>query len=336
MNDGSSERISRHDVAVVVLNYKTPGMVIDCLQSMSDQVIAGRHDVIVVDNASPDDSADQVETAIEAKCWSSWARVVRSPVNGGFAAGNNVGIQASNARIIVLLNSDTVVRDGAIETVVAKFEEHDHVGLVGPRLEWPDGTKQISTFRFRTPLTELIAAGRLGFLGRFFSTHVVAKEIDAASEDLDWVSFACVAIRSEVFERVGLLDETYFMYFEDMDFCRHAKLASFKVAYEPDAAVVHLRGGTSDVKKSTIERRRRPGYYYAARSRYFRAWYGRAGFVLANMFWTLGWLLALIRGKSRAVRSEWRDIWMNPAAGRPAGVPAAPSQADRRTAVAHG
>lgn len=300
-----------HEVAVIVLNYRTPELVADCLASLADEVTPGMHDVVVVDNCSPDDSVDRIEQTIEANEWGQWARVLRSEVNGGFAAGNNVGIRGTNAAVRVLLNSDTIVREGALHRLIDSVA--GDVGLVGPRLEWPSGEQQISTFRYRTPLTELISSGRLGMLGRMFVGHVVAREVDAACDDLDWTSFACVAIRDEVTRSVGLLDEQYFMYFEDMDFCRHAKRAGFRVAHAPDARVVHLRGGTSDVKKSTIERKRRPGYYYAARSHYFRAWYGLPGWVTANMCWTLGWLLAVVRGKSRAVEREWRDIWMGPA-----------------------
>ncbi len=205
---------SRREAAVIVLNYRTPGLVVDCLASLEGQVAPARHEVVVVDNCSPDDSADRVETAIRERGWSPWARVVRSRVNGGFAAGNNVGIRATNAAIRILLNSDTIVRPGALAAMLDAMRDRPDLGLLGPRLEWSDAEPQISTFRFRTPLTELIAAGRLGWLGRRLPRHVVARELDAPADDLDWASFACIAVRAEVVERVGLLDETYFMYLD--------------------------------------------------------------------------------------------------------------------------
>lgn len=311
------------EVAVVVLNYRTPALVADCLESLREQSEPGRREVFVVDNASPDDSAERIETMIRERAWGSWVRLVRSPVNGGFAAGNNVGLRAADASVYVLLNSDTIVRPGAVDTLAQALGAHD-LGLVGPRLEWPDGRWQCSTFRFRTPLTELIAVGRLGWLGRRLPRHVVAVETETRRDDLDWASFACIALRREVVDRLGPLDETYFMYFEDMDYCRRARSEGFRVGYEPTARVVHLRGGTSDVKQKTVERKRRPAYFYAARSHYFRTWYGASGLFLANLLWTLGWLLSILRGKSRAVAGEWRDIWADPRAGRPAGAPQAP------------
>lgn len=312
------------EASIIVLNYRTPDLVVGCLASLTDEIDPDRHEVVVVDNASPDGSAAKIEAAIEQRGWTRWARVVRSPVNGGFAAGNNVGVRATTGAIRVLLNSDTVVRPGAMRTLIGALGDPDGPSMVGPRLEWPDGTGQVSTFRFRTPLTEMIATSRSGLLGDLFLRHVSARELESRADDLDWVSFACVAIRGEVFDRVGDLDETYFMYFEDMDYCRRVRRAGLRVAYEPAARVVHLRGGTSDVKKATRERSRRPGYYYAARSHYFRSWYGLHGFVLANALWMVGWVLALIRGRSAAVANEWRDIWSGPHTGRPGGSPPSP------------
>lgn len=306
------------DAAVIVLNYRTPGLVVDCLGSLDGQVDPACQEVVVIDNCSGDGSGEQIRRAVEERGWDGWVRVVESPLNGGFAAGNNLGILATTSSWCVLLNSDTLVRPGALEELLgAANRSGPDIGLIGPRLEWMDGEGQVSTFRFRTPLTELIASSRSGWLGRRFLGHVVAKPADRPCTDLDWVSFACVAIRREVIERVGLLDDRYFMYFEDMDYCRRARLAGFKVAYEPASKVVHLRGGSSEVKRRTVERKRRPRYYYESRSHYFRSWYGVYGLWLANLFWSIGWVLSLIRRKSMAVEGEWRDIWTRSHSGQP-------------------
>lgn len=306
------------EVAVIILNYRTPDLVVGCLASLAGQLSAGQHEAVVLDNCSGDGSAEAIRLAIRERGWGSWARVVESPRNGGFAAGNNAGIAATEASVYVLLNSDTIVRPGAIAALV-DFLDNDRVGvgLVGPRLEWPDGEAQISTFRYRTPFTELIRASRSGWLGRRLLGHVVARPMDRLATDLDWISFACVAVKREVFERVGPLDERYFMYYEDMDYCRRAREKGYRIAYQPAAKVVHLRGGSSEVKRHTIERKRRPRYYYAARSRYFWTWYGPLGLLAANVLRTLGWLLAMPRGKSGSVEREWLDIWTRPAVRGP-------------------
>ncbi len=332
---GAPPSPARKRLSVIVLNYRTPSLVSDCLATLESEIDPAQDEVVVVDNASPDDSADRIAQTINEHGWSAWVRLVRSPVNGGFAAGNNVGIRNTDATVRILLNSDTLIRPGAISTILHRLETDPDTALLGPRLEWPDNEPQISIFRFRTPLTELIAAGRLGWLGRRFPRHVVAVELHDKNTRPDWASFACIAIRDEVFRRVGLLDEHYFMYFEDMDYCRRAAREGLRVGYEPKARVVHLRGGTSEVKKHTAARKRRPAYFYGARSHYFISWYGRPGWLLANLCWTLGWSLAILRGKSQAVNREWSDIWSGPRSGRPASLPDPSPSAPMRAGAAH-
>lgn len=304
---------ARKQLAVVVLNYKTPGLVLDCLNSLQPEIDGNdAYEVLVVDNCSGDGSDNQIETALNDRGWSDWARVVRSPVNGGFAAGNNVGIRATDAENVLLLNSDTIVRPDAIATLMRTLSEHNDLDMLGPQLEWPDGQHQTSTFRYRTPLTELISASKLGTIGRMLPRHVVARELHEFANGLDWVSFACVLLRRRVIEKIGELDEGYFMYFEDMAYCRMATKAGFAIGYQPEARVVHLRGGSSPVKEQTIQRKRRPAYYYAARAHYFRSFYGLLGYIAANLFWLLGWMLGSLRGRSGAVEREYRDIWSSP------------------------
>ena len=300
------------DLAVVVLNYKTPGLVVDCLQSLEGQISAGEQEVVVVDNCSGDDSPEIIESAIKTNGWHDWVRLVRSPINGGFAAGNNVGIRASNAKVYLLLNSDTIVRERAIEIMMTTLEEHPEIDLLGPRLQWLDGEHQISTFRYRTPISELLYASGLGLFWKVFPKHEVARELHDFTIGIDWVSFACVAVRRVVFEDAGLLDERYFMYFEDMAMCRSATKAGFHVGYQPEAQVVHLRGGSSPVKEQTRLRKRRPQYYYAARSLYMQSFYGVIGCCVANFLWTLGWMITLLRGRNSAVKHECVDIWSSP------------------------
>ncbi len=308
----SHAQLDSIDLTVIVLNYKTPDLVVDCLRSLDGQIDGQCQEVVVVDNCSGDDSVERIESAIDANGWSGWARVVASPVNGGFAAGNNVGIKASDAKRYMLLNSDTVVRAGAIAELMRTMDEMPDVSMVSPRLEWMDGEYQVSTFRYRTPITEMMYASRLGVIGRCFPRHVVAREMHEFTAGIDWASFACILIRGEVFESIGLLDEGYFMYFEDMAFCRQATRAGFTIAYQPGAKVVHLRGGSSPVKERTKNRQQRPAYFYAARSHYLRSSFGIAGFVAGNVLWTVGWLLGSLRGKSGAVKHEWRDVWTSP------------------------
>ena len=304
-------------VAVIILNYRSPGLVMDCLRTIaSERESVPGLQVVVVDNASQDGSADTLAHALSDDRWQAWVRLVVSPVNRGFSAGNNVGIKAIDAHAYLLLNSDTLVRPGALQSLFNALESRPDAGIIGPRLEWPDGRAQDSAFRYRSPWTELIAGAETGPITRLLRRRDLSLGTPDQPIEAQWVSFAAALIRHEVIEQIGLMDEGYFMYFEDIDYCRQARQAGWTVVHWPEARVVHLRGGSSDVKKQTETRGRRPRYYYAARSRYFRKFYGGIGLVFSNLLWHAGRSIALVRELCRnksphACKAEWRDIWTN-------------------------
>jgi GT2 family glycosyltransferase len=208
------------ELAVVILNYRTPALTIACLGSLANELDPATL-VIVVDNASNDGSADVIETAIRIRGWQSWAKVLRSPTNGGFAAGNNLAIRHFYAGAYLLLNSDTLVRPQAIAQLRRALLLRPKVGIVGPALFDESGEDHASYFRQPAPPSELLQSAQSGVIGRLMPRfHSVLPRTRIPIEP-DWVAFACVLIRREVIEDVGLLDEGYFMYFEDVDYCRH-------------------------------------------------------------------------------------------------------------------
>jgi GT2 family glycosyltransferase len=302
-------------LAVILLNYRTPDLTVDCLASLEGEVDSSVH-VLVVDNDSRDGSADRIEGVIAERRWTGWARVMRSPVNGGFAAGNNLGIRAVRADAYILLNSDTIVRPGAIAGLRDAMRARPDAGLIGPCLLDSAGSPDHSFFRNPAPPTELIRSARLGMLTRLLARYDPILPGSDRPFEPDWLGFACVLIRREVIEQVGLLDEGYFMYFEDIDYCRRVRDAGWKILYWPGANVVHLLGGSSQVTSASAARRRAPRYYYKARSRYFAKFYGRRGLWLANGFWYLGRCISLPRellGNSEPSDREREalDIWTN-------------------------
>ena len=133
----------------------------------------------------------------------------------------------------------------------------------------------------------------------------------------EWASFACIMIRREVFADIGLLDEKYFMYFEDTDFCYRAKKAGWNILYNPKARVVHLRGKSSPLKSRMAAQKRLPRYFYESRSYYYYKNFGRSGLLAANSLWIVGWLMAMFRAlvdhkfESPSSKMQWRDIWIN-------------------------
>lgn len=303
-------------LAIIILNYKTPHLVIDCLQSLSSEVDAEHHRVIVVDNASNDGSVDTIQGAIATNGWTDWSNVIPSPVNGGFSAGNNLGIKSIDAEAYLLLNSDTLVRPGAIATLLDTMEQHPEAGLISPRLEWPDATPQISCFRYQSPFSEFIASACTGLLTSLLNRFDVPLDVSERLTTPEWTSFACVLIRKEVIDQVGLMDEGYFMYYDDIDYCRQARKAGWEILHNPAAHVVHLRGGSSSVKSEMANRTRPRPYLYASRSRYFSKYYGPFGLLMANGMWLLGRSVSLLRelvGQKQPHICDHtaQDIWMN-------------------------
>ncbi len=304
------------NLAIIIINYKTPNLVIDCLSSLQDQIELNCDSVVVVDNASGDNSVEQLETAVTQNQWQSWVKILPSQVNGGFSAGNNLGIQSVSADAYLLLNSDTLVRPGAIATLKEAMQAYPEAGLISPRLEWPDGTPQISCFRYHSPLSELINAAGTGPVSKLLINYDVPLPVSDVPMQPAWTSFACVLIRREVIERVGLMDEGYFMYFDDVDYCHQARDAGWSILHFPSARVVHLRGGSGSVKKAIAKRQRPKAYLYASRARYFRKFYGHIGLLIANLLWLVGRSISFVREvvgskEPHACQLEYRDIWLN-------------------------
>jgi GT2 family glycosyltransferase len=288
----------------------------DCLESIDGQIDTGRDRVVIVDNASGDGSDGAIERLITERGWTEWVRLERSPINGGFSAGNNYGLRRIDAEYYLLLNSDTIVRPGAIDQLLDAAESNPETGLVSPRLEWQDEQPQESCFRHRSPAYEFFIAARTGIVDRLFGHKGGTYQVSDQPMQPDWTSFACVLVKREVFDRVGLLDEGYFMYFDDMDFCRRAWDAGMATLYWPAARIVHLRGGSGPVKELSNDQKRLPRYWYASRNRYYAKFYGRPGLWLANLFWYVGRIISLAREitglkQPHTCTRQWLDIWTN-------------------------
>ncbi len=287
-------------VLIVIVNYRTPGLTIDCLRSLEPEVArVGGVRVVVTDNLSGDDSVTRLHEAVAAHGWGGWCEVRPLPKNGGFAYGNNEGIRDSlrlpELRYVLLLNPDTIVRPGAVSELLAFMDEHPEVGIAGSRLEDPDGTPQRSAFRFASAWSELEEGLRLGVASRLLARHVVAPPVSDVPCPTDWVAGASMMIRREVFDAVGLLDEGYFMYYEEVDFCLRAKRAGWPCWYVPASRVVHLVGQASGVTDTRKPRKRRPAYWFESRRRFFVKNRGRLYAMLADAAWIAGFSVWRLR-----------------------------------------
>jgi GT2 family glycosyltransferase len=286
---------------IVIVNYRTPALVIDCLRSLATEIPPGSPwRVVVVENSSGDSSGEKIGSAIHKEGWGAWCELLPLDKNLGFAGGNNAALRPALAGpkvpdYILLLNPDTVVRPGALQALMDFMEQHPRVGIAGSRLEDPDGTPQRSAFRFPTVESEFESGIRLGLISRLLRRRVVAPPVQEQPHPTDWMAGASMIIRREVFDAIGLMDGDYFMYFEETDFCLRAHRAGWALWYVPTSRVVHLVGQSSGVTDTKKPARRMPRYWFESRRRYFEKNHGWLYAKLADVAWTSGFALWRVR-----------------------------------------
>jgi N-acetylglucosaminyl-diphospho-decaprenol L-rhamnosyltransferase len=289
---------------VVIVNFRVAHLTIDCLRSVANEIgrVPGSF-AAVCENGTGDDSAERIQKAITDYGWSAWCTLTAISPNLGFTGGNNVilrpALQSSDPpQYVLLLNADTIVRPGAFKALVDFMDDHPKVGIVGSRLEDPDGTPQRSAFRFHSPLSEFEGGVKLGLVTRLLHRWVTAPPVKHHAYETDWVSGASMIIRREVLQAVGLLDEGYYTYFDDIDICFNARKAGWSTWYVPASRVVHLVGQTTGIGR--LNPKRQPSYLFEARRRYFLKNHGRTYAALADAGLILGltlWQLRVLLGK---------------------------------------
>jgi N-acetylglucosaminyl-diphospho-decaprenol L-rhamnosyltransferase len=266
------------DIAVVIVTYKSAALTIESLRSVAaERSTAGFHiRAIVVDNASGD--APSIAEAIESNSWASWVTLVTAAKNGGFAFGNNLGIaRAYEAHVpsyIYLLNPDAQVRPGAIGSLARFLESHPEVGIAGSSFENLDGSDWPIAFHFPSLMSEMLQGMELGALMRLFKRWTVAQQMTKVAQPIDWICGASMLIRPAVLDSIGGMDENYFLYFEETDFCYRAKKAGFATWYVPESRVMHIAGQSTTVTVRTRGPSRLPSYWFDSRRRYFAITYG--------------------------------------------------------------
>ncbi len=225
------------EVSIVIVSYNTCAAVERCIEAVRDQETNSEHKIIVVDNASRDGTVEKIRSR-----WSD-VSVVAANTNLGFARACNLGILQSSSEFILLLNSDTIVPPGAIDALLNSLFQDKRIAVVGPRLVNLNGLTECSFGSTLTPFTELF---------RLFVKWCVARNVRlvlslvrlraSRSRFTAWVSGACLLVRRNVAAEVGYLDERYFMYFEDIDFCSSIRKLGHRVLFNSDVEIVHARG----------------------------------------------------------------------------------------------
>ena len=293
------------DLSICIVNWNTRTDLEQALASILNSDPGISIQVIVLDNASQDGSAQMVRERFPG------VTLIESAENLGFARGYNRAASESTGRHVLILNPDTVVHQGALGTLTAYMDSHPHIAAAGPRLLNSDGSLQYSCRRFPTPLAALFrntVLGRLVGPDRFTRDYLMADWDHSSPREVDWISGAAMCIRRESWEKVGGFDEGFFMYAEDMDWCLRAHQACYQIHYVPEAAITHCIGRSSDQRPlaMVVQFHRSMARFY--RKHYAPRWpwglrwlpvFGvwlRAGIVLAQVLWN-------------ETRDSWRSKW---------------------------
>ena len=303
-----------HKLVISIINFRTADMTLDCVRSVLADIGDLDVEVRVVDNRSDDGSTERIADWIAAQPAGTPVRLIRSETNSGFSGGHNQGMAAA-ADYYLVLNSDTKLRAGCLGALLAAAEADPQAGLIAPRLEYEDGRVQESCFRFPSPASEFIRGANTGPVTSLLHRWTTQLGIDPDPHRIEWASFACILLDARMTREIGPMDEGYFLYFEDAEYCLRARRAGWRIRRCPEARVVHFRGGSAPVKSLARARKRLPDYYYKSRTRFFFQAYGHAGLWAANLLWCAGRVIALTRrlmGRHDIVKAaEGRDIWIN-------------------------
>jgi GT2 family glycosyltransferase len=294
------------DISIVIVSWNVKDLLRQCLLSLETACRSAAPlatEIIVVDSASSDGSAEMVRIEFPQVC------LIASEKNLGYARGNNIGAAAARGRTIFLLNPDTVVRPDALLRLVEYMDAHPSVGALGPQLLWPDGTVQSSRRRFPSLGSLFWESTLLGqwFPGNRYAQHYHLTDQPAdRPQRVDWVVGAALMIRREAWLQVGPIDETFFMYFEETDWCRRCVEAGWETHYLPATQVIHYEGKSSEqvIAARTLR-------FQRSKLRYTHKYFGPGWAMILRLFleatfafqWveeSLKWLI----GHRRALRRE--------------------------------
>ena len=272
-------------LSVIIVNWNVRDLLRECLRSIEAGKGGLSLEIIVVDSASSDDSVAMVRSEFPS------VHLIACTENVGFPRGNNLGLQEARGDYLLLLNPDTVIVDDALAVLVSYLQANPDVGVVGPQLLNLDGSVQSSRRRFPTAATGFFESTWLeglapGILRRYYALDLP----DAATADVDWLTGACIMVPRSTYEAVGGMDEGYFMYSEELDWCRRIKESGRRVVYYPAAQVIHHVGKSSEQAVTA-----RHINFNQAKLRYFRKYHGRFMAAVLRVFLLAGyaWQIAL-------------------------------------------
>jgi hypothetical protein len=284
MNSPKTQRSGSPDVAVVIVNYRTPELTKRCLAALErEKRQLPKLRAVVVDGGSGDRSADELAKTVADPQFSEWVSFLPLAINGGYGWANNQAIlglarEPSPAEFIHILNPDAEVGEGAVMRLAEEMQAQPRCGAAGSQLLSPDGRAVPSAFRFPSIGRELVAAAGSEALGRLLGIASTVVKVNESAE-VDWVSGASVMLRSETLRDAGLFDDGFFLYFEEVELMHRMKSKGWSVRHVPESRVVHIEGASAGGPAA----RAQPRTWYESRRRYFALTRGRMSLVAANL-----------------------------------------------------
>ena len=234
-------------LSIIILNHEQKGLVKNCLKNILSLNLELEYEIIVVDNNSKDNCLEMVSKEFPN------VKAVESRKNLGYAAGNNLGIKKAKGKYVLIFNPDITVLPGSIEEMHQFMESNQDCAICGPKLLNPDKSIQISCCRFPkwyTPILRRTFLGKLEFAKKELNRYLMLDCQRNETKEVDWLIGACVMVSKSAIEKVGLMDERYFLYFEDIDWCRRFCRVGYKVYYFPQVKMIHFHQRLSAQKSN--------------------------------------------------------------------------------------
>lgn len=286
-------------VLTVIVNYRIAEMALEAARSALaalEQIPDSR--VVIVDNDSGDGSYEKIAAGARSGRFGPAFELLASDHNGGFGYGNNFAIRRAlegddPPAYVYLLNPDAFPERDSIRVLVDFLDAHPEVGIAGSYIHGPGGEPHTTAFRFPTVQSEFESTVGLGLVSRMLRAFIVAPPLPEKTTRVDWLAGASMMIRREVLEAIGLFDETFFLYYEEVDLCLRARRAGWPTYYVPESSVTHIGSVTTGNKNLSI---RTPSFLFESRRHYFLKNHGRTYLWCTNVAWLLGQALKTLRG----------------------------------------
>lgn len=293
------------DVSVIIVNWNTRELLRNCLASIIEETRGISYEIIVVDNASADGSAAMCETEFPN------ATLIANTANRGFAAANNQGMEVAAGRYILLLNPDTIVLEQAIDRCVAYADHRPDIGVVGCQVLETDGKIQQTGFSFPSPWTLFLTLSGLPRVFPhlpLFSRPQLGSWDRRSERDIDVISGMFMLVRREAIREVGFMDESYFVYAEETDWCFRFWKAGWRRVFYPGAQIIHIDGGgksTSQINVKMLVQLQKSMLIYFRKNLGFFPWLLAKGlFLLANAARYVGWIASSIVTSNPVARNK--------------------------------